>query len=307
MTPGAPGGKPRPMRPDVLCIGAVLWDVIGRAPVAMALGDDVPGRIQRLPGGVALNIALTLGRLGLRPAVLTAVGDDAEGEELLAAISARGVLADFAHRSAGMPTDRYMAVEGAGGLVAAVADAHTLEAADEAILLPLADGRLATAEAPWRGPVALDGNLTDDLLARLARSPLLAAADLRVAPASPGKALRLLPLLGHPGATLYVNLIEAAALVGRPLAHATEAAGALVAAGCRRALVTDGAREAADGDRDGVLAFAPPPVTARRVTGAGDTFLAAHVVAERGGASRGDALARAVRAAAAFVGGEEPA
>ena len=54
------------MTPDILCIGSVLWDIIGRSPAAMRLGSDVPGRITRLPGGVAMNIAMTLARFGLR-------------------------------------------------------------------------------------------------------------------------------------------------------------------------------------------------------------------------------------------------
>jgi thiol-disulfide isomerase/thioredoxin len=37
------------------------------------------------------------------------------------------------------------------------ADARSLEAAGEAILAPLADGRLGSAAAPWTGLVALDG------------------------------------------------------------------------------------------------------------------------------------------------------
>ncbi|MEM8824970.1 MAG: kinase, partial [Pseudomonadota bacterium] len=40
------------MTPDLLCIGSVLWDVIGRAPVHMERGSDVGGRITRVPGGV---------------------------------------------------------------------------------------------------------------------------------------------------------------------------------------------------------------------------------------------------------------
>ena len=61
-------------RPDILCIGSVLWDIIGRSPAHMRTGADVPGRITRLPGGVAMNIATTLARFGLRPAILTAIG-----------------------------------------------------------------------------------------------------------------------------------------------------------------------------------------------------------------------------------------
>ncbi len=217
------------MTPDILCIGSVLWDIIGRSPAAMRLGSDVPGRITRLPGGVAMNIAMTLARFGLRPALLTAIGRDAEGEDLIAACGRLGLDTAHVYRSDDLPTDRYMAIEGANGLIAAVADAHSLEAAGDKILRPLEDGRLGSATAPWAGPVALDGNLTEALLARIAASPLFAAADLRVAPASPGKAERLRPLLGHPRATLYVNLEEAQLLSRAPCPTAPEAAEALLA------------------------------------------------------------------------------
>lgn len=52
---------------DILCIGSVLWDVIGRSDRSMRLGSDVPGRIVRVPGGVAMNIAMALSRFGLQP------------------------------------------------------------------------------------------------------------------------------------------------------------------------------------------------------------------------------------------------
>jgi sugar/nucleoside kinase (ribokinase family) len=291
--------------PDILCIGSVLWDIIGRSPAALRLGSDVPGRITRLPGGVAMNIAMTLARFGLRPALLSAIGRDAEGEDLIAACARLGLDTAHVYRSDDLPTDRYMAVEGANGLIAAVADAHSLEAAGDKILRPLEDGRLGSADAPWAGPVALDGNLTEALLARIAASPLFAAADLRVAPASPGKAERLRPLLGHPRATLYVNLEEARILTRAPCPTAAEAAMALLARGAGRVLVTDGGRPAAEGRQGaGVLTGAPPPVLVARVTGAGDTFMAAHIVAERGGADREAALQAALQAAATYVSGE---
>jgi sugar/nucleoside kinase (ribokinase family) len=293
------------MTPDILCIGSFLWDIIGRSPAAMQVGSDVPGRITRLPGGVALNIAVTLRRFGMRPAVLSAIGRDAEGDALVAACARLGLVTDHVYRSDDLPTDRYMAVEGANGLIAAVADAHSLEAAGEKILSPLADGRLGSAAAPWAGPVALDGNLTEALLAAVAVSPLFAAADLRVAPASPGKAERLLPLLNRAGAVLYVNLFEARVLGKEDYADAAAAAEGLLARGAARVLVTDGGRMAADGAAGaGVVTGAPPPVLVTRVTGAGDTFMAAHLVAERRRAGRAAALQAALKAAADYVGGE---
>lgn len=293
------------MTPDILCIGSVLWDIIGRSPTAMRLGSDVPGRITRLPGGVAMNIAMTLRRFGMTPALLTAIGRDAEGEELVAACTRLGLDTAHVYRSDDLATDRYMAVEGANGLIAAIADAHSLEAAGDKILRPLADGRLGTIVSPWPGLIALDGNLTEALLAEIAISPLFAKSDLRVAPASPGKAERLLPLLSHPTATLYVNLEEANILAKAQSATAGEAAEALLARGAGRVLVTNGGKPSADGKRSaGVIEGAPPPVLVTRVTGAGDTFMAAHVIAEARGEGRPQALAAALQAAANYVSGE---
>ena len=104
--------------PDILCIGSVLWDVIGRTAAAMRLGSDVPGRITRLPGGVAMNIAMTLRRFGLRPALLTAIGRDAEGDELLAvcdrvAVMSRGRLR--AVRDAADWTEEQIMAQAIGG------------------------------------------------------------------------------------------------------------------------------------------------------------------------------------------------
>ena len=292
------------MVPDILCIGSVLWDIIGRSPAAMRVGSDMPGRIARLPGGVAMNIAITLRRLGLKPALLTSIGRDADGEELIAACIRLGLDCAYVHRSDDLPTDRYMAIEGANGLIAAIADAHSLEAAGDAILHALSDGRLGSVSQPFAGTVALDGNLTEALLAHVAGSPLFAAADLRVAPASPGKAERLVPMLSHQRATFYLNREEAGVLAKASFASAPEAAAALIARGAARVLVTDGARPSAEGTAGaGVIEGMPPLVMVTRVTGAGDTFMAAHIVAELRGGTREAALAAALSAAADHVSG----
>ncbi len=292
--------------PDILCIGSVLWDVIGRAPSHMRVGSDVPGRITRLPGGVAMNIAMTLRRFSMTPALLTNVGRDAEGDELIAAATGIGLVCDHVYRSEDLPTDVYMAIEGANGLIAAIADAHSLEAAGDKILRPLASGALGAVDTPWSGPVALDGNLTVELLREIATSPLFRDADLRVAPASPGKAERLLALLGHPSATLYVNLEEAGLLCQTEFTSSEAAAAGLIARGARRALVTDGGKSASEATGDDIITRTPPAVMVTRVTGAGDTFMAAHIASETQGMNRADALARACQAAATYVSGEIP-
>lgn len=296
---------PAPPLPAIVCIGAVLWDVIGRSPAAMAPGADVPGRIRHVPGGVALNVAAALAARGQRVAVLGAVGRDPEGEALIAATRDLGVATDWLYRDAGLPTDVYMAIEDRDGLIAAIADVHALEAAGKAVLAPLHDGRLGRSGARWPGIAVLDGNLTKAQLAAIAADPVLSGTDLRVVPASPGKADRLLPLLGHNHVTLYLNRAEAETLAARPCDSAADAARAVVARGAARVLVTDGPRPVACAMRGAeTLTAQPPAVTVARVTGAGDCFLAAHLVAERTGADRADALAAAIAAAAAHVAGE---
>lgn len=290
---------------DILCIGSALWDTIGRCDLTMVRGDDRPGRIRRIPGGVALNIALAFAQLGLAPKVLTVLGTDLEGDSLATTCAHAGVDLSLALRRPDLPTDAYMAVEGKNGVIAAIADAHSLEAAGDAILTPLADGQLGSAHAPYRGMIALDGNLTQDLLAMIAESPLFAAADLRVAPASPGKAERLHPFLHATRGTLYVNRVEANLLTGTEAPTAETAARALIQAGAARAIVTDGTDQAVDCCPAHAFHAIPPEVTAKRVTGAGDTLMAVHIASERQGTDRALALTRATTAAAQFVAGED--
>ena len=91
----------------ILCIGAALWDIIGRTPAPMRIGSDVAGRITRIPGGVALNIAMALVRAGARPDLLAAVGQDAAGDALVADMAAYGVSVQHLYR-APRPAHRYL-------------------------------------------------------------------------------------------------------------------------------------------------------------------------------------------------------
>ncbi len=288
-------------KPDILCIGAMLWDVIGRSTRPMQAGHDVPGRIAHIPGGVALNVAIALARRGMRPAVLSAVGTEPEGDALVAQSVRLGVVVEHILRDPDLPTDCYMAVEDNAGLVAAIADAHSLEAAGDRILAPL-DGVLKG----WGGPVVLDGNLTERLLAQMSADPRLAKADLRVVPASPGKAERLAPLIAAGRGCFYLNRLEGEILAGIPCADAVTAAEAVVARGARRVIVTDGGERVADAMAgQPTLTATPPAVRIARITGAGDCFLAAHLVAEQAGAAREAALMAATQAAAAHVAGKD--
>lgn len=294
-------------QPEAVAIGALVWDVIGRAEGALADGADVPGQVRRRPGGVAMNLGVALARHGLRSAILAQVGTDADGTALLAAAAALGVETGLIDPTPDLPTGQYVALEAEGRLIGAVADTAGLEAAGPRILAPLADGRLGAAGAPYGGIIALDGNLPDDVLAAIAASALFAGADLRICAASPAKAARLAVLLAHPRATFYLNLAEASALAGRRFADARGAAQALVIGGARRVLVTDGPRPAAEAMAGAaILRGVPKPVRVARVTGAGDALMAAHIAAEFHGQPRAQAFDAALAAATDHITGEMP-
>ena len=85
--------------PQVLCFGEVLWDSLPRG---------------LFPGGAPLNVAYHLRKLGLRPILVTAVGRDRLGDELLHRLDSwgletRGVTVD-PERSTGLA--RVKLVEG---------------------------------------------------------------------------------------------------------------------------------------------------------------------------------------------------
>lgn len=282
---------------DILCIGAAHWDVIGHSPLRLTPGDDVPGSIHQSPGGVALTLARVLTRLGHRAALLSAVGQDAEGAALVAQMQADGIDTSLLHRPEGMRTDRYLAIEGAQGLLAAIADSATLEQAGAAVLAPLKDDNFGR----WQGTVVMDSGLPQDVLASLAASDLLDGADLRLTASAPAKAHRLGGFLSRGRATLYLNLGEAEALLTHVFPDSLSAAEALVKAGAARAIVTDGARAVTDAHYARAITQIPPMAAVERVTGAGDVFMASHIAAEARGLERDAALDAALTAAARHI------
>lgn len=282
----------------VLCIGSALWDTIASTTIRMKPGHDVPGTIQRQPGGVALNIALALVRCGQPAALLTTIGKDTEGDTLIAALESEGVDCSYVTRTRD-PTDNYLAVEtGNGEVFAAVADCASLEKAGDSVLAPLRDGRLADVENPWQGSAIIDGNLPVSVLDSITTHRDLARAALSFVPASPGKAGRMRTALKTQGGTLFVNKGEAEILCRIDFANSTEAALTLRQLGAHRAVVTDGANTTALCTEDETVTLPPPRVTAHSTTGAGDVFLASFIAAELAGPHTSQSLLQAAIQAA---------
>lgn len=287
------------MQSPFLVVGAAHWDVIARASGPLGDGADVPGRVARRPGGVALNLALGLAAAGQAVELVAALGRDPAGDALAAVLAGAGVGTGGMLRQGA--TDAYVAIEtDSGALHAAVADCAGLERAGGGLLAGL--DRLPM---PWPGTVVVDGNLAASVLARLVAHPGLAEAGVVLVPASPAKAGRLAALLARPRVALYVNRAEAEVLAGAPLAESRVAALALRRLGAERAVVTDGAGPATAADAAGVVTRAPRAAVGS-ATGAGDRFVARHLAALAGGCAAEDALALALEAATRHIDDTDP-
>jgi pseudouridine kinase len=288
--------------PEIVCVGAAHWDVIARADGPVTAGADVPGHVERRPGGVALNVAVALARTGRRVGLIAAIGSDPEGDRLAERLAAECVDCTRLTRVAD-PTDQYVAIEEAGGeIFAAVADCAALETAGAVMLAALGE-ELTGAEPGWAGTVVLDGNLPPEPLRAFVSGRALEAARVALVCASPAKAARLSSVVASRALTLYANRPEAEAIYGSALPSSRAAAEGLRGMGVARVVVTDGAREAASASTDDVCTALPELGRAYSMTGSGDAFAAAHLVAELDGLDPTAALAAALAGSARHVAG----
>ena len=142
--------------PGFLCVGDIDVDVLIGVDRLPTRDGKVNGRmLQRVPGGMAGNVAVALARLGARVRVLGRVGDDAEAAFALDALAAAGVDTGFVARLAGVRTFSCLALltpDGEKSLVKLMTEAYRPEAED---LVPAACEGVAHIHLTSVGDAAL--------------------------------------------------------------------------------------------------------------------------------------------------------
>jgi sugar/nucleoside kinase (ribokinase family) len=272
-----------------------MVDVAVEAP-ALARGGDVAGAVRLGPGGSAANVAAWAAAAGSRARLVAGRGDDLAGRLLAAALAERGVELRPAGPGAGASGAMLVVTEAGersfvadpganlqlaeADVAAALAGAGAVFVSGYPLLRPGARAAAMAAAAAGRAgvPAVVDA-ASWPLLDGGAGEPVLAAADL--------------------AGTLLANREEAAALAGPP---DPAAAGARLAARVGTVVVKCGAAGVVvcAGDRPPVPVPAPA-VPAVDVTGAGDAFAAAYLVARAGGADPVEAARAGTRLAARAV------
>ena len=221
--PGAAG--------HVVVIGSSVMDVIGRPRSTLLPRTSSPGQVRLSPGGVARNVAENLARLGVEVSLLTAVGDDAAGRQLLEEAEAAGVDVSGALSVRGERTGLYMAVlDPQGGLHLALDDMGLVERLTRDYLQSRSR-MLETAQA-----IFFDANVPLDALEYVVDVGRRTGVPLAADPTSVSLTAGLRPHLKDLW-LITPNAAEAEALCPQ-LARPTDPSGAVDAARC---LVAEGA------------------------------------------------------------------
>jgi sugar/nucleoside kinase (ribokinase family) len=257
---------------SVTVFGGATLDRLARSAAPPVMGASNPGSVERAPGGVALNVATILARLGIPTRLVTRLGDDLDGGAVTIAARAAGVDVSGVTLSATLPTAGYHAtLDHAGGLVIGIADMQVCDEITPAIVGPAAG---ASAERDFW---IVDANLPVATLGFLIEEATAARRQIAALTVSPAKAEKLVPVLDQL-TYLITNRREAAVLAGRdpddPAATVARLASELAARREARVVVTNGGEPLAVANAGEVRSYAPLRVAVNGVNGAGDSFAA---------------------------------
>jgi len=266
------------MNPDgpVVVIGAAGMDIKGRPDQPLQPGTSVAGIVRSGPGGVARNVAENLARLEVPTVLLSAVGQDYDGEHLLSQTQAAGVDTRYVLRLPDAHTGSYVALlDPAAQVVYAVSEYDIVSAISPAYLQT---HRRLLADAAM---IAIDANLSARALAAVFRAARRYQVPICADPTSHLLATKLIPYL--PALHMATpDAYEAAILCRDPHAPASSeeairTAQCLVSLGVRVAVVTLGELGLAysDGSASGHIPALSTQVVDR--TGVGDALTAAMI------------------------------
>ena len=270
----------------IACIGGIDIDRKARVDGELHLGTSNPVTVTANPGGVAGNVARSLARLGCRVALISIVGNDAAGENLLRELGKAGVDASAVSRSAHHPTANYTAVlDAKGELFIGLADMDIFEELD-----PAWSDRIAPLIA--RSPIwIVDTNLPASTLERLLKTHKRDATVI-VDPVSIAKSRRLRQVLDAVE-VIFPDRGEAAELSGQSVktrSDVVKAAAEIRRRGAGAVVITLGAEGLYVEDGQGGRFIPAMPAKVRDVTGAGDAITAGYVYGMLAGGSYEPAL-----------------
>ena len=244
-----------------------------------------------------MNLAVRLSRYGITPAIISALGDDTAGLELIEICKKHSIIWDDILVCPKRRTDFYMAIEDPDGVALAIADTRLLTENKRKVLNPLISGRYKN----WNSPIILDSNLSSEVLEELRYNSAFKNSDFRLAPGSPSKVDRLIMFLTHSGSNIYLNLKEANYILRKTFQSSVDAALEILSYGLNSVLVTNGERMACFAQGNELIKLKPPTVKVSKLTGAGDVLMATHITKLLERSSNYDAMSFALEETSKFI------
>lgn len=281
-----------------LGIGAAHIDRRGRVAGPFMPGASNPGTVREEAGGAVLNALRTIVNLGEKAEIISAIGGDSAGRQIVAVIAEAGIgdhCAVFLDRA----TASYTAfIDAEGSLIAGLADMNIYESALNRYLRSRSVRDLSAAA----NAVLFDANIPEDGIAHLLK--VCAGKPIYAIAVSPAKITRLENCLAQITA-IFMNRTEALALTDLPASAKTgDCIYKLREMGLQSAVISDGASALTGYDRNAALELLPPQMSQIvDVTGAGDALAAAAIVALTCGKPLGDAMREGAAAAIAAIKG----
>ena len=250
-------------------IGGVNVDIGGKPFAPLVAADSNPGSVSTSLGGVGRNIAHNLCLMGADVRMLTAYGDDLNGERVAASCSELGIDLSHALRVTGGTTSTYLYLtDETGEMALAVSDMEICKKITPQYLAANLN-LLQNAQV-----VVSDTNIPEESLQYLAEK---CTAPLFIDPVSTTKAEKLRPILGRIH-TLKPNRLEAELLSGvkiETMADMEKAADKLIEMGVHRMFISLGGDGVYAVMGDQKLHLPNIPGTMVNTTGCGDAFMAA--------------------------------
>lgn len=222
---------------SVVVIGGSSFDVVSRIDNSMVPQTSNPAIINTSFGGVARNVAENLARLGLRPILLSVIGKDTLGDQLLEHTKKTGVILSLVHRSDRFPTGMYVSIiNSEGKKEIAFDDVRILEELTEDYI-SYHEKVIAKADL-----IFVDANLSEAALDKVIEIAKMANVPICADPTSVSLSSKLSPRLRSID-TIVPNAIEAEKLLNKPFSkddreEALESARALVSMGVENAFVS---------------------------------------------------------------------
>ena len=290
------------MEKYVVGIGAAIVDIYGRSDVRIRLHYDHPSTINTSVGGVSRNILENIARLSLKTCLLSAVGDDIYGNEVLERSARAGIDVSKVLKVKGARTGIFMQVQDSNN------DMH-IALCDMSIASHLNVEYIKTKTSLLKkaAAIVLDPSLKKEVIGYVLENH--ADVPVFVDPISDNYARRIRPYLSgiyciKPNVS---ELSELANMVIHNEEDLRKAVGKVLHKGVRKIFVSLGKKGCLYADSEGNYIKRKFTTVKKMVnaSGAGDAFLAAVIYAYINDLSIDDTIDRALAAGIAAVQAEE--